>query len=207
MQRDRPISIVLCWPGISGYMAACWKALAVRPEVRLSVISTTCHNFSPELVEGLDCTSMDAAAFNGSRDVSAWVRRREPDVVSIGGWSTPEFTGLVHDRALREIPFVLAMDNPWLGTARQWLAPVVLQRFMRRFSCVIVPGERGWQYGRLLASRRMPVTKGLYGVDARMLSTALTARMEAKEWPRRFLYVGRYADVKAIDVLVDGYRL
>jgi glycosyltransferase involved in cell wall biosynthesis len=206
MRLGRPISIVLCWPGVSGYMASCWKALAARPEVRLSVISTTCHNFAPQLVEGLDCTIMDADPTRSGHDVAAWVRQRDPDVVSIGGWSTPQFSSLVGDRSLRHVPFVLAMDNPWLGHLRQRLAPLVLSRYMRRFSCVVVPGERGWQFGRLLAPRHVPVTKGLYGVDAAMLSTAAVARTKAAEWPRRFLYVGRYAEVKAIDVLVEGYR-
>lgn len=201
----QPLSLVLCWPGISGYMAACWHALAARSEVRLSIISTPCHGFRPELVSGLDCHIMSDAESASADFVAAWVRDRRPDVVSIGGWSTPAFKALARNPDLRDVPFLLAMDNPWLGTLKQRLSPVALWAFMRRFSQVIVPGERGWQFGRRLAPRGVAVTKGLYGVDVATLATAADARLQAGGWPRRFLFVGRYATVKAIDVLVAGY--
>jgi glycosyltransferase involved in cell wall biosynthesis len=203
---DGPLSLVLCWPGISGYMAACWKALASRTGVRVSIISTPCHNFTPELVAGLECHIMTDAQSANAEYVAAWVRDRSPDVVSIGGWSTRAFKALTTNRAFRNIPFILAMDNPWIGTLKQQLAPIALRSFMRRFSCVVVPGERGWVFGRLLAPVGVPVMKGLYGVDVVSLAPAADARARAASWPQRFLYVGRYANVKAIDVLVEGYR-
>lgn len=202
----RPLSLVLCWPGISGYMAACWRALAARPDVRLSILSTPCHGFTPNLVSGLDCHIMSDAESANAEFVSAWVRNHRPDVVSIGGWSTPAFKALARDHALKHIPFVLAMDNPWLGTIKQRLAPFVLRSYLRRFAAVVVPGERGWQFGRRLVGKGVPVIKGLYGADATALSLAAEHRRLSGEWPRRFLYVGRYAPVKAIDVLVAGYR-
>lgn len=203
---SQPLSLVLCWPGISGYMAACWRALSARPDVRLSILSTPCHGFTPALVAGLDCHIMSEAESANAAFVATWVRDRRPDVVSIGGWSTPAFKALARDAALQDVPFLLAMDNPWLGTFKQRVAPFALRAFLRRFAAVVVPGERGWQFGRRLAPRGVPVTKGLYGVDVANLTTAAEARRRASEWPRRFLYVGRYAPVKAIDVLVAGYR-
>lgn len=202
----QPLSLVLCWPGISGYMAACWRALAARPDVRLSILSTPCHGFTPNLVSGLDCHIMSDAESASAEFVSAWVRNHRPDVVSIGGWSTPAFKALARDHALQHVPFVLAMDNPWLGTLKQRLAPVALRSFLQRFAAVVVPGERGWQFGRYLTPGSVAVAKGLYGVDVATLATAAEARRQAEEWPRRFLFVGRYAPVKAIDVLVAGYR-
>jgi glycosyltransferase involved in cell wall biosynthesis len=203
---EQPLSFVICWPGISGYMAACWRALAARPNVKLSIISTPERKFAREIVSDLDCHLMSEAESASAEFVSEWVRSRKPHVVSIGGWNTSAFKSLASDGRLRHVPFVLGMDNPWRGTLKQWLAPIALGRYLRRFSAVVVPGERGWQFGRYLAPRDVPVIKGVYGIDFASLSKAAVARHQAVEWPRRFLFVGRYASVKAIDVLVAGYR-
>ena len=205
-RAGEPLSLVICWPGISGYMAACWRALSARTDVRVSIISTPCRSFSRAVVSGLDCHIMAETEAANSAFVASWVRERRPDVVAIGGWNIPGFRALARDRALQGVPFVLCMDNPWRGTLKQWLAPFVLWPYLRRFSAVMVPGERGWQFGRHLAPRRVPIVKGVYGIDVTTLASAAMDRRRESEWPKRFLFVGRYAKVKAIDVLVAGYQ-
>ena len=54
--------VCICWSFISGYMAACWKALAGMPGVELKVIvfapeaGHVSAPFTAELMDGLDVT-------------------------------------------------------------------------------------------------------------------------------------------------------
>jgi glycosyltransferase involved in cell wall biosynthesis len=45
--------------------------------------------------------------------------------------------------------------------------------------------------------------RGVYGYDDQRLGYVLEERLQ--NWPRNFLYVGRYVHEKAIDLLLDGY--
>ena len=56
--------IVFCWLEISGYMAACWRALAAREGVDLQVIAFAPNTegkapFSPEVLAGVDHHLLD----------------------------------------------------------------------------------------------------------------------------------------------------
>jgi glycosyltransferase involved in cell wall biosynthesis len=138
---------------------------------------------------------------------AAWVADRKPDVVFVSGWNEPSHRALASDRRLTDVPFALGLDNPWTGSLRQQLAPFALRRYLKRFACIIVPGERGWNFARRLGGDRVKIVKGLYGIDYEQLSPCLAARMANPEgWPKRFLFVARYERVKGPDVLVDGYR-
>jgi glycosyltransferase involved in cell wall biosynthesis len=207
-KNTRPLSIVLCWAGISGYMAACWRALAQRPGFSLAILSTPSTKFHPSILEGLGCHVMTADEAHTPGFAAAWVADRKPDVVFVSGWNEPSLQALAYDRRLTDVPFALGLDNPWTGSLRQHLAPFALRRYLKRFACIIVPGERAWNFARRLGGDRVKIVKGLYGIDCERLSPCLAARMATPGgWPKRFLFVGRYERAKAPDVLVNGYRL
>jgi glycosyltransferase involved in cell wall biosynthesis len=98
----------------------------------------------------------------------------------------------------------MGMDTPWEGSGRQQLGRWVLRPFVRQMDRVMVTGERCWQYASRLGVSPDRIVRGLYGVDVAGLKP-LWERRQADGWPQRFLFVGRFADEKAVDVLVEGY--
>lgn len=143
------------------------------------------------------------------RENVAWLLERikesTPDVVVLSGWANPAYRALPLNAADRPIRYVLAMDTPWRGTVKQWLAPFALANYLQRIDAVFVPGERGWQYAKRLGFSEERIYRGLYGVDWDFFSAAAAIRSTAPSWPRQFLFVGRYADVKGIPLLMRAY--
>jgi glycosyltransferase involved in cell wall biosynthesis len=199
-------SVVFCWPGISGYMAACWHALATQLDGKVSVLSVPSSKFSLDIMSGLDFHMLPEQQRHDAGFVEQWVCERNPSVVVVGGWGTPAFAALAGSAALRGTPFVIGFDNPWTGTLRQRLAPLRLRNHMRRFACVVVPGERARQFARRLVAHDVPVETGLYGFSADTFSPAASRRRLSEAWPKSFLFMGRYEPVKGIADLVDAYR-
>jgi len=102
--------------------------------------------------------------------------------------------------------FAMAMDTsakPWL---RRTIVRAYLQSYVKRLSTVIVSGERSWQYARVLGVPESRIRRGMYGFDADLFAPIFQARDATSDWPRRFLFMGRYVPDKAVDVLVDAYR-
>lgn len=204
------MKILLCWQGISGYLSACWKALAATPGIELSILSTpSFRNFDTNVLAGLDCHVMSEQENNAPDFNKQWINSRNPDVILLCGWIHPIWNRFPYESEFKNKPFILAFDTPWRGMLRQRLAPFKLAKMFRRMDCVIVPGERAWQYARHLGFPEKKVRRGMYGIDFDAFSPMYDRRLAENngQWPRRFLYVGRYAEEKAIEILVEAYRL
>jgi glycosyltransferase involved in cell wall biosynthesis len=196
------------WSDISGYMAACWRALAATPDIQLRVMaygSSAVTDFHTALMNGIDWIGLNDACRYDASFLKAQIDLFEPDVVVLSGWFNPAYRRLPRLAASAGRRFILTMDTPWRGTARQVLAPYLLQPFCRRIDSVVVTGERSWQYARRLGFRERKIIRGLYGVDHASLSPLLDARLQAGSWPQQFLFAGRYSPEKGLDLLLDAY--
>ncbi len=199
------IKIAFCWSDISGYMIACWKALAAQPEIKLRIYAFGNNeqtDFNLQLAEGLDLQWVERSP--DKKRLQRNVSEFSPDVAVLCGWFVPAYRHLATTESLKNrTKFVLAMDTPWWGTLRQQLARMALRGFVRKMDAVLTSGERSYQYARRLGAKN--IYKFQYGVDVAKLSHNLAERPK-RPWPKRFLYVGRYAQEKGISILMDAYR-
>jgi glycosyltransferase involved in cell wall biosynthesis len=200
--------MTLCWTDISGYMTACWRALAAMPDVELNIIAfePSSESFAQELTRGLKCRLLTTAERSDDRLVANLIAQTRPQVVYLSGWYVPAYRKVIFSEEFEGVAKWIGVDTPWWGTLRQQVGRLVLPRLLRRVDRVFVAGERAWQYMRILALPQAKVSRGLYGVDYDSFAPLLEQRRQQPGgWPRRFLYIGRYVHEKAIDVLIDAY--
>lgn len=207
----RPVRVLFCWTRISGYMAACWRALGQRDDVDVHVLAFAPEvdapsPFTPDIMAEVPAHLLDADAREDSHAIAATVREHAPDVLVVPGWAHRPYRKVIAQARHGAACVVLAMDTPWRDDWRQRAARWRLRRFLRRIDRVVVPGERGWQYARRLGFDDGQIHRGLYGVDVHALEPAYASRTRrADGWPRRFVFLGRYAQVKGLDVLLEAY--
>ena len=206
------MNVVICWSHLSGYMTACWRALSRVDDVKLTVFawrtegSDSHARFGADLASGFDCRLLDLQQRNDSESLAAEVSLLNPDVIVLAGWSHAPYRKLASHPKLARAKFAMAMDTsskPWL---RRTLVRAYLRPFLNRISTVIVSGERSWQYARALGVPESRIKRGMYGFDSDLFAQIAQARDANPDWPKRFLFVGRYVHDKAVDVLVDAYR-
>jgi glycosyltransferase involved in cell wall biosynthesis len=209
--RPTPLTIAFFWTGVSPPMAACWRALAALPHTRVVVFlelpdrADTAFDHRA-LLDGVDCRFRRA----GERLDRAAVEREIADVAAdvfvVLGWRSPLCRLAAESLACDAIPKLFAFDMPFTWSLRKLLAPVVLRNYLRRFAGAVVPGERSAVYARHLGFAESRIERGLIGLDTSAAAVAARTRAARPGWPRRFLYVGRYAAEKRIDLLVGAYR-
>lgn len=207
------MKVVICWIGVSGYLAACWRALAARPGIDLRlVLFPTVGNanapFRADLAEGLPADLLEEKHTADVERVVSLVAAHSPQIVVIPGWVVPSFKALATHPKLRGAKFILTMDTPRRDNWRQKFARLKLGRFLDRMDRIIVPGERSWQYARQLQFPESKIRRGLYGVNFSRWQSLYDRRLtQPGGWPKRFLFTGRYVPVKGIDVLMEAYAL
>lgn len=202
---ERPIRVVFCWSLLSGYMAACWKALARRPDVEIHVIAHGGEDshFPSHLLEGLPHRIVGRDERGDTRLITSIVAEQAPDVVAMTGWWLPAYRKLPRARQLRDCRFIMGVDSPWRHEG-QFLTRLRYLGTLPLIDHFFVTGERAWQYVSRLGVPAARISRGMYGVDTAAWAKSAAAR-SAGPWPRRFLFLGRYASEKAVDVLVAAY--
>jgi glycosyltransferase involved in cell wall biosynthesis len=201
------MKIVFCWSVISGYMAACWRELARRSGVDLHVVAHragTASSFADDLLDDIPHALLSPHDQNDYRAIERMVAEQKPDIVAMTGWWLAPYRNLVHASSLANARFIMGVDSPWRHEA-QFLTRFRYGRSFRRVDHFFVTGERSWQYVKRLGVSPERISRGMYGVDVAAWSQVVPRR-KSGDWPRRFLFLGRYAREKALDILVDGYR-
>ena len=79
-----------------------------------------------------------------------------------------------------------------------------ISRYVDRLDGIFVPGERGVVFAKHLGVPEGRIFRGMLGFDYKLFECTLEQRL-AGEWPRRFVYLGRYSVEKSLDVLAAGY--
>ncbi|MCC6659346.1 MAG: glycosyltransferase family 4 protein [Phycisphaerales bacterium] len=210
------MKVVICWLDVSGYTAACWKALAGRPGIDLFVLtrdlaaamrSGANHTGfdSRALIAGLPHRLLTDAEFADAAVIEKEVLAQRPDAVVIPGWATPQYNRLASLPGLEAATFIMGMDTAWTGSTRQLAGRWLKLRFFRSIDAAVVAGERAYRLARWLGFRDSQLERGVYGLDYAGLAPALTRRLTLPAWPRRFLFVGRYVPDKGLDILLDAY--
>ena len=186
------MKILFVWSGLSGYMGDCWRELSRKDGVELKVAVDLGEKhiggmFRPdEVMRGLDWHNSLPDDFS-------------PDVVFLVGW---------HNSLCRSAAFrnwgsgcrkVICFDMPWEWRVRKFFARFALWRYLRMFDAAFIPGVASEPYARWLGFRRDRIFKGMYGTDVK--------RMGSHIGGRGFLFVGRDAPEKGLDVLRDAHGI
>jgi len=189
-------------------MSACWRAMAQSEHLNIFVIAFgTSHEtaFGHQLMEGIPHQLLGAKEQLDIGLIEQIIERENPDTIAIAGWFHPPYRKLPFRTGQKNRQFILCMDTPYWHTWRQKLAPFLLKPFIKKMDKVVVSGERSWQYALQLGFKTCDILKGQYGIDYDFFASTYKIRMQ-NYWPRNFLFVGRYNEVKAIDILVTAYQ-
>ena len=202
------MKIVILSMGYSGYWVACWRELMKRQGVELKVFSPeTKYPYSSDFLDGLPISVFSKSEMDDSGFVCKQVVDESPDVIIIGGWASSSFKSVAFDSRLKNVKKILMIDSAWIGSLKQIAQRFLLRRFLNRMNGIIVAGERGRQYARWLGFRSEQIFTSIYGYDAEAFSMCYDRRKaDHKSWPRRFCFVGRYAEIKGLSSLLEAYK-
>jgi glycosyltransferase involved in cell wall biosynthesis len=197
--------VAVLWTRVTGYVDAALRAL-VDEGAELLVFRREPRAEAPFDVGALT-QGMAVHAWSGEPDGAA-VRRRvddfDPDVVVVCSWDVGAYRRVA--RALRGRTLrILAMDNQWWGTPKQW-GGVAAARWVIRptYDAALVPGERQAAFAQRLG---FPVGRLVWGMntcDHPRFAAVADQRGDALP-PEAFLFAGRLVPDKAIDVLATAY--
>ena len=210
--HGRELRVMFCWAEVTGYMAACWQALAKRPGIDLHILHTRqlFQRRNPFNLDPLLAGISNREFSKDEPDIDDWLLKeaaaRRPDVVVVCGWIFWPYTRLMSHPSLEHASVILGMDSPWRGTAVQRWSRFRLRNVVQHSDMVVTAGERSAEYARHMGVSIDKIRGGYYGFDYERFSPIAERRAgRAGGWPRQFLFVGRYVPQKDLPTLMKAY--
>ena len=163
--------------------------------------------FVPEVAEGV--TFHKRSSFSLEEMISFAIKLN-PDVVYISGWQDKGYLSVARKLKSLGTPIVAGLDSQWKGSLRQLIGAQLIRWIYkpRYFSYIWTPGPMQYEYATRIGFSKSEILCNLLSCNSTIFSVAARVREQANVSSRQsFLYVGRFAREKGIDILIQAYRL
>jgi glycosyltransferase involved in cell wall biosynthesis len=192
---------------IAGYVVACLERLAAKYAVEIHLVRYPVNAIAPFNITLSKSIHTYERKNYSEEQLLELTHSINPDFVFVNGWSDKGYMYVCKDLK-KKIPVVLTFDNPWLGTIKQRIATMAGPVYLKRlFTHCWVPGEPNAVYARKLGFRKNQLYKGMYSADVPLFHGYFKQNEEAKKksFPHRFIFVGRYTELKGFNELVRAF--
>lgn len=201
------MKVAILWSHLSGYINSCLKALASCDDTAIFVANTKVAADAPFASEQFNWLD-NHYEWEGLPDFAVLSQRLEdfsPDVILVSSWHIEGYRAILkrfRGRALR----ILAMDNCWHGTRKQWLGVLTSRYYIQPlYDAAFVPGERQAVFAQKLGFTPDRILRGVYSCDHSHFASAYHARQPEADLPNSFIFIGRFIPTKGIETLVAAY--
>jgi glycosyltransferase involved in cell wall biosynthesis len=118
-------------------------------------------------------------------------------------WSFPGW--LKYDKWMKKrgATIVVALDNTYNGSIRQWIGAIWFRFWLKRFfDAAFVPGRASYEYMLFLGMQPERIFTGYYGAYEGIYFPGKPINKR----PNDFLFIGQLISRKGIDLLLDAYK-
>lgn len=134
------------------------------------------------------------------------VKSYSPNFLITSGWMIKDYNWIAK-KAKRDlkIPVIAGSDTQWKGTFRQKVNALISPFYVREiFSHIWVSGIYQFEYARKLGFKKENILLDILSANVDLFDSVLLKTRE-KKYPKRILYIGRFIEVKGIDLLLKAW--
>ena len=198
------MTILFLYTELASYFVAGVRELCQRGH-RVHIVRWPVNKEAPFEFAFPDAARVYERSNYKSAELLQLARDLNPDVVVASGWVDKGYLRVCrHFKG--KVPTVMSMDNHWLGGPKQQLMRVLAPWVLHRsFSHAWVPGSPQKAYALKLGFKAERIQTGFYSADVPLFAPEAVYRTQAGDYPRRFVYVGRYIKAKGLDLLFRAW--
>jgi len=207
MEKQRPFRIVFLYSTVVGHVVGVLKALAQsNHETEIDVVfwDRKHANSSRYIIpDDISITTVfHARSSLSNAGLLELLRSRNPDIVYVSGWMDKGYLWALerfrHEAGRAQV--VCGIDDQWKGSLRQYLGRIYFRLFYRRlFDFMWVSGKPQYHYAQRFGYAHQNIISNLLSADTSVFN-------RKADVTRRFVFVGRFAPVKGLDMLLKAYE-
>src|ERR1700758_411241 len=194
----RQINIVFLYTEIAPYLLACCNKLVQDNQVNVHIIRYPVNNEAPFVFSLQQKLNLYNRKDYKYASMLALIENLNPSLIICSGWIDKDYLR-VCKKYFNKTPTVLTLDTHWNGSLKQYIASFVSPFTLKnKFSHAWVPGTIQKKYAKKLGFSDNEITLGFYSCDVDHFLSIRDKIVVQKQqnFPKRFIFVGRYYDFK-----------
>ena len=198
------VSVVFLWAEVVGYLHAVFRYLSDKRGVALKVVhwdkrdqNTTQYN-----IESIDGVQFINRSETSDDVIYQILRDSRPAIIVVSGWMDSGYICACRRYKIENssVKIVAGIDDMWTGSLRQRLGQLYFRlNYRSLFDYLWISGQPQYSFAQRFGYGIDNIIQNLYSAD-----TGLFLKDRASI-SRRFVFVGRFVKIKAIDILVEAY--
>lgn len=196
------MTLLVLYEDLAAYFIKCISVFSKRYQADIHIIRRAVNKEAPFELELGPIKTYTFTEYS-EKEVFDLVHKIRPDAIFCGGWSNKTYLKIVK-KYNGKIPTVIGFDNKWKGSLKQRIASVVAPFYItNKFSKCFVPGPEQKKFALKIGFKASQIAEGAYCCDFEFFHEQYLANKVQKErqFPKKFIYVGRYVPHKGIQDL------
>lgn len=199
-------TILFLYTELAAYTIACLQKLSEQG-VEVHLVRYPVNQEAPFAFENSNAIHFYERKEFTKKGLEELVEKLQPKLICCSGWIDKDYVS-VCKKYSKKLTTVLAFDNRWRGTLKQFIASIAGKLTISKyFKYAWVPGEQQVAYAIKLGFNRDRIITGFYSCDQKYFNSIFERNKKVKEdqFPHKFIFVGRYYDFKGISELWEAF--
>jgi glycosyltransferase involved in cell wall biosynthesis len=201
------MKVLILYEELAGYFLACLSYLASDKNNQILVIMKRVNAVAPFEFKNYptNIQIVEREAFDAA-ELLEKIKAFQPDCTYVAGWLYKPYHKVIRQLKLANV--VIGFDNQYNGSIRQLIGSVYFKLVYKPYiQAAFVPGKKQKRFAKLLGFSEDRISEGLYCCDTELYTAYYKSTSAAKQtqFPKRFLFVGRYVNEKGIAELWKAF--
>jgi glycosyltransferase involved in cell wall biosynthesis len=202
--KNPNISIVFLWAEVVGYLHAVLGFLSGKRGVNITIVhwDKRSQNTTQYNLKSIDGVKFHCRSETGDDAILQILRGSKPSIIVVSGWMDPGYIKACrkYKKENSSVKIVAGIDDMWTGSLRQRLGQLYFKiNYRPLFDYLWISGQPQYAFAQRFDYGIDNIISNLYSADTELFSKERAAIC------RRFVFVGRFVKIKAIDLLVEAY--
>lgn len=205
------MKVLYLYTEVMGYNLPIFERLVTHYDAAVDVVHWNQNKltpFVPDPASGVKYHERSSFTPQGLLDFALAL---SPDVVYVSGWMDKGYLPVIEKLKALGTPIVVGLDTQWTGSLRQQLGSRLIKWIYKKryFSYALVPGPMQYEYAARIGFGKTEILCHLLSGNTGLFKRAAQSLQHDKQvsYPKNFLYVGRFAQTKGIDILLQAFEL
>ena len=201
------MKLVVLYEELSGYFISCIGRFSEKYSVEVHVFRKEVNSEAPfEFKTVKNIFFYNRTGFSDN-ELQSLILKIDPGVMFCGGWIYKPYLNICK-KYRNKIPVIIAFDNTWKNSLKQNIASLISSFTIHKyFNVSWVAGQRQYEYAKRLGFRNDRIFLHVYSADYDHFNNWYIGCKEQKRknFPHRFIFIGRYYEFKGIKDLWSAF--
>jgi len=206
------MKILYLYTEVMGYNLPIFEELATTYGATVDVVHWNQNKLTPFIPK----TSSSNIRFHERSGFSPVTLRQfalalSPDLVYVSGWQDRGYMPALKALKSSGAKIVMGLDSQWTGSVRQHVGAMLIKWLYTpsHIDYAWVPGPMQYAYASRIGFSKTEILCNLLSANTALFAAAASERRktDSNDYPKRFLYVGRFTESKGVDTLLCAFQI